>query len=67
MVFDDELKALLSRNFLLDSWNTLVVSLSNSTPQCVLTLDIVKDIMFNKKARRKKQRMSIESKDLVTK
>lgn len=67
MVFDDELKALLSRNFLLDSWNTLVVSLSNSTPQCVLTLDIVKDIMFNKKARRKKQRMSIESKVLVTK
>lgn len=67
MVLDDELKALLSLNFLLDSWNTLVVSLSNSTPQCVLTLDIVKDIMFNKKARRKKQRMSIESKDLVTK
>lgn len=67
MVLDDELKALLSLNFLLDSWNTLVVSLSNSTPQCVLTLDIVKDSMFNKKARRKKQRMSIESKVLVTK
>ncbi|CAL9003904.1 unnamed protein product [Prunus brigantina] len=43
MVLDDELPALVLLNFLPDSWDTLVVSLSNSAPQGVLTLDIVKD------------------------
>ncbi|CAL2256838.1 unnamed protein product [Prunus armeniaca] len=43
MVLDDELQALVSLSSLPHNWNTLVVSLSNSTLQGVLTLDIVKD------------------------
>ncbi|CAL9016332.1 unnamed protein product, partial [Prunus brigantina] len=42
MVLDDELQALVLLSSLPDSWDTLVVSLSNSAPQGVLTLDIVK-------------------------
>ncbi|CAL9011600.1 unnamed protein product [Prunus brigantina] len=55
MVLDDELQALVLLSSLPDSWDTLVVSLSNSSPQGVLTLDIVKDSMFNEEARRKEQ------------
>ena len=36
LVIDDELQALLVLSSLLDSWETLVVSLSNSAPNGVL-------------------------------
>ncbi|BBG96644.1 hypothetical protein Prudu_005502 [Prunus dulcis] len=55
MVLDDELQALVLLSSLPDSWDTLVVSLSNLAPQGILTLDIVKDSMFNEEARRKEQ------------
>lgn len=50
MVLEDELQALLLLSSLPDNWDTLVVSLSNSIPQGVLTLDIVKDSMFNEES-----------------
>mgnify|MGYP003740606461 FL=1 len=53
MVLDDEFQALLLLSSLPDSWETLVVSLSNSTPNGKLTLGTVKDSMFNEEARRK--------------
>ncbi|KAI5335776.1 hypothetical protein L3X38_025910 [Prunus dulcis] len=48
MVLNDELQALMLLSSLPDSWDTLVVSLSNSAPQGVLTLDIIKDSMRDK-------------------
>lgn len=66
MVLEDELQALLLLSSLPDSWDTLVVSLSNSAPQGVLTLDIVKDSMFNEESRRKEQGMTTESEAHVT-
>ncbi|KAI5385208.1 hypothetical protein KIW84_071984 [Lathyrus oleraceus] len=59
------MQALLSLSSLPDNWDTLVVSLSNLAPQGVLTLDIVKDSMFNEESRRKEQGMPSESEALV--
>uniref|UniRef100_A0A2N9HS85 Integrase catalytic domain-containing protein n=1 Tax=Fagus sylvatica TaxID=28930 RepID=A0A2N9HS85_FAGSY len=53
LVLDDELQALLLLSSLPDSWETLVVSLSNSTPNGVLQLAMVKDSLFNEETRRK--------------
>ena len=50
---DDELQALLLLSSLLNNWETLVVSLSNSTPNGVLQLPMVKDSLFNEETRRK--------------
>jgi hypothetical protein len=50
---DDELQALLLLSSLPDSWETLVVSLSNSAPNGVLQLAMVKDSLFNEETRRK--------------
>ena len=50
---DDELQALLLLSSLPDSWETLVVSLSNSVPNGVLQLAMVKDSLFNEETRRK--------------
>jgi hypothetical protein len=54
LVLDDEVQALLMLSSLPDSWETLVVSLSNSAPNGVMTMGMVKDSMFNEEARRKK-------------
>ena len=51
MVLDDEFQALLLLSSLPDSWETLVVSLSNSTPNGKVTLGMVKDIVFNEEVR----------------
>ena len=53
LIIDDELQALLLLSSLPDSWQTLVVLLSNSAPNCVLQLAIVKDGLFNEEIRRK--------------
>ena len=50
---DDELQALLLLSSLPDSWETLVVSLSNFAPNGVLQLAMVKDNLFNEETRRK--------------
>ena len=66
MKIEDELQALLLLSSLPDSWDTLVISLSNSAPNCKLTMDMVKDSLFNEEARRKEQGISYETEALVT-
>ena len=53
LVIDDELQALLLLSYLPDSWETLVVSPSNSTPNGMLQLAIVKDSLLNEETRKK--------------
>ena len=53
MNIDDEMKASLLLSSLLDSWETLVVTISNSTPNGILTMESVKDSLLNEDARRK--------------
>ncbi|GFS38819.1 hypothetical protein Acr_00g0059610 [Actinidia rufa] len=50
--FDDEMQALLFLSSLLESWETLVVSLGNSAPNGKLTTSMVMDALFNEEARR---------------
>ncbi|GFZ02406.1 hypothetical protein Acr_15g0010140 [Actinidia rufa] len=52
-LFDDEMQALLLLSSLLESWETLVVSLSNSAPNGKLTTSMVMDALFNEEARRR--------------
>ena len=53
LIIDDELQALLLLSSLHDHYETLVVSLNNSAPNCVLQLAMVKDRLFNEETRRK--------------
>ena len=62
---DDEVQVLLLLSSLPNSWETLVVSLSNSTPNGVITINMVKDNMLNEKARRKELRISFNIETLV--
>ena len=48
-----ELQGLLLLSSLPESWDTLVVSLSNSTPKGKLSMDMVKAALLNEEARRK--------------
>ncbi|KAK2982097.1 hypothetical protein RJ640_001159 [Escallonia rubra] len=50
MELDDELQALLLLSSQSDSWETLVVSLSNSAPNGKLTMSTVKDSLFSEEA-----------------
>ncbi|GFS33854.1 hypothetical protein Acr_00g0030870 [Actinidia rufa] len=51
--FDDEMQALLLLSSLPESWETLVVSLSNSVPNGKLTTSMIMDALFNEEARRR--------------
>nr|AAW22872.1 hypothetical protein [Solanum lycopersicum] len=42
-----------------DSWETLVVSISNSAPDGTISLDVIKESMFNEELRRKEMRVDI--------
>ncbi|CAL5393971.1 unnamed protein product [Camellia sinensis] len=53
MELDDEMQALLLLSSLPDSWETLVVSLSNSAPEGKLTMSMVTDALFSEEARKK--------------
>ena len=53
LIIVDDLQALLLLSSLPDNWETLVVLLSNSAPNGVLQLAMVKDSLFNEKKRRK--------------
>ena len=53
MKLDDEMQALLLLSFLLDSWEILVVSLSNFASKTELAMSSVKDAIFNEEARSK--------------
>ena len=52
LVIDNELQALLLLSSLPDNWETLVVSPSNSTPNGMLQLAIVKDSLLNEETRK---------------
>ncbi|KAF7113203.1 hypothetical protein RHSIM_RhsimUnG0150200 [Rhododendron simsii] len=65
LVLDEELQALLLLSSLPDSWETLVVTISNSAPSGMVTMDMVKDGMFNEEARRKEQGTLVDTKALV--
>ncbi|GFS35808.1 hypothetical protein Acr_00g0042200 [Actinidia rufa] len=55
--FDDEMQALLLLSSLLESWETLVVSLSNSAQNGKLTVSTVKDALFNEEVWKKEMDM----------
>ena len=55
MTIDDELQALLLLGSFLGSWETFLVTVSNSIPNGVLTMGNVKDIMFYEETSRKVQ------------
>ena len=55
VVFSNEVQSLWILSTLPDSWDTLCVSLSNSTPAGGLTKSIVNNSMYNEEARRKGQ------------
>ena len=55
MNIDDEMQTSLLLSSLLDSWETLIVTVSNSTPNGILTMESVKDSLLNEKARRNKK------------
>lgn len=62
---DDEVQALLLFSSLPDSWETLFVTISNSTPNGVLTLDMVKEALLNEETRRKELGQEVEGEALV--
>ncbi|GKV50247.1 hypothetical protein SLEP1_g56959 [Rubroshorea leprosula] len=67
LAVDDEVRALILLSSLPDSWETLVVTLSNSTRDGEMTLQLVKDSIFSEESRRKEQGiMSFEFEALVT-
>uniref|UniRef100_A0A0D3BX80 CCHC-type domain-containing protein n=1 Tax=Brassica oleracea var. oleracea TaxID=109376 RepID=A0A0D3BX80_BRAOL len=55
MKVDDEMEALLLLSSLPETWDTLVVTLSNSTPEGKLTMDTVTDSLLNEEVRRKER------------
>lgn len=58
MKLEDELQALLLLSSLPDSWDTLVVSLSNSAPDGKMTMDMVTTSLLNEESRRKESGFS---------
>ena len=65
MSLDDEMQACLLLGSLPDSWDTLVVSLSNSAPNGVVTMSMVKNRLLNEELRRR-DIASTSSQALVT-
>ena len=55
MKVEDEMQALLLLSSLPESWDTLVVTLSNSAPEGKLTMDTVTDSLLNEEVRRKER------------
>jgi len=61
MKLNDKLQALLLLSLLPESWDTLVVTLSNSAPAGKLTMDTVTDSLLNEEARRKERGITVQS------
>ncbi|CAM8949433.1 unnamed protein product [Rhodiola kirilowii] len=61
MKIDDELQALLLLGSLPDSWETFDVTVSNSIPDGVLSMDNIKDNMLNEEPRRKSTNSNVEN------
>lgn len=66
MELEDEIHALCLNSSLSNSWENLV-SLSNSTPDGVLTLKMMKENMLNEEKRRKELGLYTQSQVLVSK
>ena len=64
--FEDEVQALWLLNTLPDSWETFRVSLTNSAPNGVLTMELAKSGVLNEEMRRKAQGSSSQSDVLFT-
>lgn len=56
--FDDEIQGLWLLNTLPDSWETLRVSLTNSAPSGVVTMEYTKSGVLNEEMRRRSQASS---------
>ncbi|RDX95980.1 hypothetical protein CR513_21418, partial [Mucuna pruriens] len=65
--FEDEILGLLLLNSLPESWETFKVFITNSSPNGVISLQMVKDSVLNEEMRRKAQGSSSQSELLVTK
>jgi len=61
MTLDDELQALLLLSSLLESWDTLAVSLSNLAPEGKLTMEGVTSALLNEEIRRKEMVFSSQA------
>ena len=61
MTLDDELQVLLLLSSLPKSWDTLVVSLSNSAPEGKLTMEGVTSALLNEEIRRKEMGFSSQA------
>ncbi|KAJ0105024.1 hypothetical protein Patl1_19241 [Pistacia atlantica] len=65
--FDEDIKGLWLRNTLHDSWENFRVSLTNSTPNGIVTMEYFKSGVLNEEVRRKTQgSSSSHSEVLVT-
>ncbi|RDX95656.1 hypothetical protein CR513_21792, partial [Mucuna pruriens] len=64
--FEDEILGLLLLNSLPESWETFKVSITNSAPNGVVSLQMVKGSVLNEEMRRKAQGSSSQSEVLVT-
>ncbi|RDX68794.1 hypothetical protein CR513_52176, partial [Mucuna pruriens] len=61
--FEDGILGLLLLNSLPESWETFKVSITNSTPNDVVSLQMIKGSVLNKEMRRKAQGFSSQSKE----
>jgi GAG-pre-integrase domain/Zinc knuckle len=66
IILDEELQILILLSFLPDSWETLMVSLSNLAQNGILTLAMVEDSILNEELRRKELEITSEFSALVT-
>lgn len=62
--FDDELLAIVLLNSLPESWETLKISLTNSAPNGVLSMEYVQNRVLNEEIRRKLQACSLPQQDV---
>ena len=53
MVIDDEMQTSLLLCSLLDSWETFVVTISNFVPNGALSMELMKENLFNEETKRK--------------
>lgn len=61
MALDDEIQALLLLTSLSDTWETLVVSLSNLASNGELAMDMVKESLLNEEFRRRERSLSSQN------
>ena len=64
--FEDEIQGLCLLGTLPDSWETFRMSLSNSAPDGIISMELAKSSILNEEMRRKSQGSSSQSEILVT-